>query len=132
MITHHRKSANIKWQDLELSFLEYLRSPGTEIVCQLQQIQAQIGQKHREDLSGSEHVGVDSKNQQKSNYSAVLGTSRFDYVDQITYWKKKIAEGQAKYQSAREGFGAEFEVGVDHVKRACEWEWRAYEIDVAD
>jgi len=128
MITHHQKSADIKWQDLELSFLAYLRSPDKEKVSQLQQIPVQIGQKAQRELSGPEHVGVDSNYPQKSNYRAVLVTSRFDYVDEITNWKKKIAEGQAKYQSAREGFGVGFEVGVDHVKRASEWEWRAYEV----
>jgi len=43
-----------------------------------------------------------------------LGTSTFDIEG------RRSLRAKQKYQSAREGFGAGFELGVDHVKRACE------------
>jgi len=60
------------------SFLEYLRSPDQEKVCQLQQFQAQIGQIAQREFEWSRACWNRLVNPQKSNYRAVLGTSIFD------------------------------------------------------
>lgn len=45
-----------------------------------------------------------------------MGIDRFENIDHVADCEEEIAEGQAKYESAREGSGVVLEVGVDHVE----------------
>jgi hypothetical protein len=45
-----------------------------------------------------------------------LGIDRLENIDHVADCEEEIAEGQAKYESAREGSGVVLEVGVDHVE----------------
>jgi len=45
-----------------------------------------------------------------------LGIDWLEYIDHVADCEEEIAEGQAKYESAREGSGVVLEVGVDHVE----------------